>query len=153
MSEIMKVGGKKDGGTAAPIAIDANGYLKIKRVWETQTKTVFSGTLSDTSAVTTVGDKSVNALEWGMASLRVNNLLNSDVKIMLYWDNNTDGTEWMKNFAGSYNSFTVPADSQMIITPDDVPILNYLRYIKLKINAVTAPTNGKTLSVQVVLKR
>lgn len=152
MSEIMKVGGRKEDGTAAAIGIDSNGYLKIKRVWETQTKNIFTGTLSNTTAVTTVSNV-VNALEWGMVSLRVNNLLDSAVKIMLYWDNNVDGTEWMKNFNGEYVTFTVPAESQMIITPDDLPILNYLRYIKCRINAVTPPTNGKNLLVQAVLKR
>ena len=152
MSEIMKVGGRKEDGTASALGIDANGYLKIKRVWETQTKNIFTGTHSNTTAVTTVSNV-VNALEWGMVSLRVNNLLNSDVKIMLYWDNSADGTEWMKDFNGEYVTFTVPADSQMIITPDDLPILNYLRYIKCRINAVTTPTNGKNLLVQAVLKR
>jgi hypothetical protein len=152
MSEIMKVGGRKSDGTAAAIGIDQNGNLRIKRVWETQTKNIFTGTLSNTTAVTTVSNV-VNAIEWGMVSLRVNNLLNSDVKIMLYWDNSADGTEWMKDFNGEYVAFTVPAESQMIITPDDLPILNYLRYIKCRINAVTTPTNGKNLLVQAVLKR
>lgn len=153
MSEIMKVGGRKSDGTAAAIGIDSNGNLRIKRVWETQTKNIFSGTLSDTTAITTVGDKAVNCLEWGMVSLRVYNRLDSDVKILLYYDNDTSGSGWLKNFGGEYVSFTVPADSDVIITPDDIPALNYLRYLKCRINAVTTPTNGADLNIQAVLKR
>ncbi len=150
--KMMKICGKNPDGNATAIGMDANGNLKIKRVWESVVqKDLFSGALSDTGAVTTINN-ALDLAEQGMVSLRFYNTTDSALKVMLYSDMSAATETLLKDINGENFSFTVAADAHTIITPDDLPVLNYLRYLKLKIQPVTEPTTGQ-LVVRAVTKR
>ena len=149
---LLKMGGKAPDGTAKAVSVDAGGNVNVTRQWGADVFTVLPATqIRDTNAISTIAN-AVDVSGYGFVSLRFCNSLGVPVTVMFYGDMNEASDMWMTRPDKSYLSVTIPATDFTILTPEDIPELNYLRYIKLRIAAKEAPTQG-SLIVQVVAKR
>jgi hypothetical protein len=167
MSEkMMKVCGKNPDGNATALRMDEDGNVKIKRVWETEVQEVVTLTVNAESKTGGNGEyvavnRGIDAdvSEWGMVSLRVRNALSVSVTIYIVSDLLTDrlllSSKILKNSDGNNISFTIPANSDTIITPDDVPVLNYMSMFSFRVQAPSTASvdEGKTVDVVIYKKR
>lgn len=139
--KLMPIGGKSTNNTAIPVSVDNNGNINIKRIWQNKKITLMNAeSIRDTSAYTTISTV-CDCKQSAMVSLRFYNTLGVPVTINIYNDNSAAGSDYMKDFYGSVLSFTVPG-GYTIVTPDDLPCLKYIEYLKLRIQATQAPTSG-----------
>lgn len=152
MSNLLKVAGRTDNNTVRGVHVTEEGNVCTARAWGTDIHTIVTTELRDTSAVVT-SDNVFDASPYGMISIRVANSHDTDVTLQLYQDTSATSGRWLIDAAGNPISVVVPAgDRCMIITPEDIPALNYLRYIKFRIAANTAPTSG-SITIWVAGKR
>ena len=154
MSKVLKVAGKDPNGAVKAIAVDADGKDKVTRFWDSTVHVlVDNGQIREDSPVISTASNSLDLSEYGFVSLRVLNSHDAEVSVMLYEDTAPAGDSWMRRLDGSSITFSVPANSLLIIiTPDDIPELNYIKYLKLRISAKTTPTQG-SITVEAITKR
>ena len=89
----------------------------------------------------------------GLISLRAGNSTDTPIKATLLFDTSASDDRWMKDVNGNYITFEIPT-GESIITADDVPALNYLRFVRLRLEAVQAPSDPtKTVTILVYAKR
>lgn len=154
MSKVLKVAGKDPNGAVKAIAVDADGKEKVTRHWDSTVHAlVDQGQIREDSPVISTASNALDLSEYGFVSLRVSNSHDADVTVMLLQDAAPSGDSWMRRLDGSFITFSIPANSLMtIITPDDIPELNYIKYLKLRISAKTTPTQG-SITVRAITKR
>ena len=88
-----------------------------------------------------------------ITSLRVYNTLDANVVINFYEDATNGMGYWLADKDNSAVGITLAhGNYYMAITPDDIPQLNYLSKIKLRVAAATTPTEG-SITIYVVSKR
>ena len=161
MGEFLKIGGKyvdnQGEETAKGISVNQNGLIEVVRHNETKVVEICTSVAKrDTDNIPFYGDDAIDLSEWTTCSILVANTLDSDnVNIRFFSQFNKAQTGYLRTYDGS--SPLIPlrqVDSGCyLITPDDVPLLNYLRYFTGRIEfGGTAPTTG-SLSVSVILKR
>ena len=149
---LLKMGGKAPDGKAKAVGVDANGNLNVTRQWAADVITVLPTTeIRDTNAISTISN-AVDVRNYGFVSLRIVNTLGVPVKIMFYADINAASDLWMSRLDKSYITAMIPATDCVILTPEDIPELNYLQYIKLRITPQEIPTKG-SLAIHAIAKR
>lgn len=152
MADIMKIGGKNDSGNVQGFSVTNKGYAKATRLWSTEVTELYQGTVSDTSVISTASTP-FNCEEYGFISLRFSNSTDVTFTATIYSDM---GSSTLSNYlldnSGNPITFTIPK-GQSILTPDDLPILNYLRYLKIRVQANDTPSEPKNLTIQVYAKR
>lgn len=148
--KMIKVGGKTSGGMARAFGVSEKGEALVKRVWENALVRVFANDIDGTTPQqTTVFD----AREFGFISLRVENQTESALTFTLYADRREDDPTYLKDINGDDIKFTIPAKSVVIVTPDDVPALSYLQYVRLRFVADTVPASAAYVCVRIMAKR
>ena len=154
MSKVLKIAGKDPNGAVKAIAVDADGKEKVTRLWDSTVHVlVDQGQIREDSPVISTASNSLDLSEYGFVSLRVSNSHDAEIGVMLFQDVAPSGDSWMRRLDGSFITFSIPANSLMtIITPDDIPELNYIKYLKLRISAKTTPTEG-SITVRAITKR
>ncbi len=160
MSDFLKIGGKfvDDLGveTAKGIAVDADGRVEVVRHNETLMVTLVENLEKrDTSMISLAGDNAVDLSEWTTCCMYIKNTLDvSDAYVQFYSQDSITGTKYLRNADNKSVTFTLKQTgaSAMLCTPDDFPILNYLRYFKCGLYFPTAPTSG-VLTITLILKR
>lgn len=160
MSEFLKIGGKyiTDLGeeTAKGIAVDANGRVEVVRHNETLMITLVDELEKrDTTTIAFNGDNAVDLSEWTTCCMYIANTLDvSDAYLQFYSQTVITGSGYLRNGDNKNVTYTLKqtGSGAMLCTPDDFPILNYLRYFKCGLYFPTAPTSGK-LTIRVLLKR
>lgn len=160
MSEFLKIGGKYVNGlgeeTAKGIAVDANGRVEVVRHNESSMVTLVDNIAKrDTTTISLVGNNAVDLSEWTTCCMYISNTLDvADAYMIFYAQSAITGTGYLRNADNKNVTYTLKQNSSgtLICTPDDFPILNYLRYFKCGIYFPTAPTNG-ALTVKLLLKR
>ena len=152
MANIMKIGGQNDSGNAQGFYVTNKGYAKITRLWSTTVTELFNETISDTSPKNTI-DNVFNCEEYGFISLRFSNSTDVTFTAIIYSDiGSSTLSNYLRDNSGNPIAFTIPK-GQSILTPDDLPILNYLRYFKLRVQANDTPSTPKDLTIQIYAKR
>ena len=141
MADMMRIAGKTPSDTAAGIRVNSDGNLVEEKKWKYAYEKILNAEeIRSTSAVVVTGG---NVEDYGLISLRVYSTLDQPIRIQFYNDTATNGGSSVLNCLNSAWEVIIPADSKMyIITPDDIPFLNYLRYIKLRVVATATPTTG-----------
>ena len=160
MSEFLKIGGKHVDSlgteTAEGIAVDADGRVEVVRHNETSMVTLVENLEKrDTTTVTLVGDNAVDLSEWTTCCMYIINTLDvSDAYMLFYTQSAITGTGYLRNADNKNVTYTLKQTGAgtMLCTPDDFPILNFLRYFKCGLYFPTAPTSG-TLTIKLLLKR
>lgn len=148
MNKMMKVAGKTSNSTAKGIRVDSDGKLIVisKREWEQTQLVVLDGDqIRDTNAKA-AKPTSNDVSGFAYISFRIINSLDADVSIQFYDDWHVTGGSVLKDINGSTIEITVPAKvsatQNIVVTPDDLPILNLLHYLTLRVQAKTTPTSG-----------
>lgn len=160
MSDFLKVGGKfvDDLGveTAKGVAVDANGRVEVVRHNEMSMVTLVENLEKrDTTTISLAGDNAVDLSEWTTCCMYITNTLDvSDAYMQFYSQHVITGSGYLRNGDNKNVTYTLKQTGagSMLCTPDDFPILNYLRYFKCGIYFPTAPTSG-TLTIRLLLKR
>lgn len=145
--KMMRIAGRTSGGVAKPFLVDNNGNVGTTRTWEKTWVTIQENVeIRDTS------EHNLTAFDSSgvpMLSLRIlNRLKDSDnngvpVTVRFLTDVNTSNGYGFVDTDGANKSITIqPANSYVIITPEDMPLLNYVRYIRLSVKAQSTPTSG-----------
>ena len=76
-------------------------------------------------------------------SLRILNRLGVPVTISFLTDVNTFNGYSLNNMDQTSKSITVsPGSGYVIVTPEDLPFLNYVQYVRLQVKASTVPASG-----------
>lgn len=148
MDKMMKIAGKTSSSTAKGIRVDSDGKLIVisKREWEQTALTILDGDqIRDTNAKT-AKPTSNDVSGFAYISFRIINSLDADVSIQFYDDWHVTGGSVLKDINGNTIEITVPAKvsatQNIVVTPDDLPILNLLHYLTLRVQAKTTPTSG-----------
>lgn len=145
--KMMRIAGRTSDGVAKPFLVDNNGNVGTTRTWEKTWVTIQENVeIRDTSEHNlTVFDSSGVP----MLSLRIlNRLKDSDnngvpVTVRFMTDVNTSNGYGLVDTDGANKSITIqPTNGYVVITPEDMPLLNYVRYIRLSVKAQSTPTSG-----------
>lgn len=145
--KMMRIAGRTSGGVAKPFLVDNNGNVGTTRTWEKTWVTIQENVeIRDTS------EHNLTAFDSSgvpMLSLRIlNRLKDSDnngvpVTVRFLTDVNTSNGYGLVDTDGAGKSITIQSvNDYVIITPEDMPLLNYVRYIRLSVKAQSTPTSG-----------
>lgn len=139
--KMMRIAGRTSGGTAVPMLADANGNIATIRTWKKEWSTIEAFVeIRDTNSHQC---PAVDVSDVPMFSLRFLNRLGVPVTVSFLTDINTSNGYGLDDANGvAYSVTLVPQQSYIIITPEDMPILNYLRYVRLQVKASSAPSSG-----------
>ena len=158
--KMMRICGKNPDGNASAIRVDADGNARIKRIWETAEQTVCELIRNSDALVESTGEYVkysgvLDVSDWGMVSLRIANNLSVPASIHFQSDYTYSSEKLATNIDGDDVTFTVQPNTETIVTPDDLPVLNYLRYIKIRLAAknTQASDEGKTVTAIIIKKR
>lgn len=149
MGEFLKIGGKYTDSlgteTAKGISVNEDGQLTIVRRNEVEIIDLLTNVEKrDSTAIQITGNTAVDLREWTTCCIFVTNQLDIDVTLQFYTQKTITGTSYLKYMDGSNAKITLPhmAPGAYIITPDDLPLLNYLNFFKCTLQFATAPTSG-----------
>ena len=144
--------GKNPSNNATPIKVTANGELKTMHIWEGKWNTLLSESLRNTTAIV-LPETALDISDYAIASLRIRSSLDASVTLTLMTDAPNSSGRWACDANGSAITISVPVTNNvMIITADDLPVLNHLKTIQLRVKADDVPTTG-TLTVWAYTKR
>lgn len=145
--KMMRIAGRTSGGVAKPFLVDNNGNVGTTRTWE---KTWV--TIQENVEIRDASEHNLTAFDSSgvpMLSLRIlNRLKDSDnngvpVTVRFLTDVNTSNGYGLVDTDGASKSITIqPVYDYVIITPEDMPLLNYVSYIRLSVKAQSTPTSG-----------
>lgn len=157
MSGFLKVGGKYESGgtaTAVGITVNADGRIEAVRHNEQELVPVLSSTEKrDTSTISFYGSNAVDLSEWTTCCLLISNTLDVNATLRLYSQSNKSSSSYLKDADGVAYTITIPHTSgEIIITPDDFPILGYIRHLSGGLYFDNTPTSG-SISLSVLRKR
>lgn len=155
---IIPVGGKTPSSTAAALSVDANGMLETKKTWSNDmTALEYNGstwiTPSTTAKVTTLLDVSDCAMVVLMITNSAKDSSSNAVPITfsILRTDSESSTDIMRDINGDKIEFNISA-SYSLVTPDDIPALKYLKYLRFQIKATAAVSSGQ-VNIKVFKKR
>lgn len=148
---VTPIGGKTPSATVAGVAVDADGKLVTKKAWTNDM--ILAYEMAELPATTaTIKPAAVDVSDCGAFSLRVENTSDAEYTIGFYSDVTANSVSLKKADNGSAWGIDVPSNLRYIaITPDDMPIMQWIRNARLYIIPKTVPTTG-TLKVWIVKK-
>lgn len=149
--KMIRIAGRTPSGTAVPMAADANGNIGTTRKWKKEWVT-----LQTALEIRDTDDHHLTAYDVSdipVFSLRIINRLRVPVTIWLRSDvNTTNGYALVNKDAVEQKVTLAPSNAYITITPDDLPILNYIRYLRITVTASSAPTEGTFEAYMVAMR-
>lgn len=139
--KMMRIAGRTSAGTAVPMLADSNGNIGTTRTWKKEWVTIQSSLeIRDTSSHSL---PVMDVSEIPTYSLRFLNRLGVPVTISFLTDiNQSNGYGLYGNDAVTKSITLQPTSHYIIITPEDCPILNYIRLLRLIVKASSTPSSG-----------
>lgn len=139
--KMMRIAGRTSGGVAVPMKASADGDISTTRIWKRSWQSIATNLeIRDTN---THNLDAVDVREITTFSLRFLNRLRVPVTIYFLTDVNTSNGYFLNNMDQTSKSITVsPGNGYVIVTPEDLPFLNYIQYLRLQVKASTAPESG-----------
>lgn len=141
--KMMRVAGRTSGGTAVPMLADNSGNIGTTRAWKRKWVTIEENIeIRDTNGHNLTA---LDVRDISMVSLRILNRLGVPVTISFLTDVNTaNGYGLMDADSSPKNSVTIsPLNGYVILTPEDIPLLNYVQYIRISVKAQSVPESGQ----------
>ena len=155
---IIPVGGKTPSSTAAALSVDANGMLETKKTWVNDfTALQLNGSAWITPSTTAKYTDALDVSDAAMVILMVTNSAkdsSSNAVPVTFSFLRTDvdnSTELLRNLSGDVIQFNT-STAYVLVTPDDIPELKYLKYIRFKIQSASAVSTGQ-VNIKVFKKR
>lgn len=148
---MMRIAGKGTDDTAKGIRTNNSGNLITTKEWTPEML------VNQATATFEVGETATKQLlgiaeigKAGITSLRIANSTGVPVEIMFYADRNNADVSILYDLEGNRVSFTVPAQSSLyIVTPEDMPILNYIDWLNLRVTPKEAVSSSDNPRVRV----
>ena len=139
--KMMRIAGRTSGGVAVPMKASTDGDISTTRTWKKSWQTIVSGLeIRDTNNHNL---DAIDVRDIPTFSLRIINRLGVPVTINFLTDVNTSNGYALNNMDQTSKSITVsPGNGYVIVTPEDLPFLNYVQYVRLQVKASTAPESG-----------
>lgn len=139
--KMMRIAGRTSGGIAVPMKASADGDISTTRTWKKSWYSIVTNLeIRDTN------DHKLDAVDvrdTPTFSLRIINRLGVPVTIIFLTDINTTNGYALNNMDQTSKSITVsPGNGYVIVTPEDLPFLNYVQYVRLQVKASIAPSSG-----------
>lgn len=149
--KMMRIAGRTSGGVAVPMLADANGNISTTRSWKKEWTAIQQNIEIRDTATVDLTPMDVSGIP--TFSLRIINRLGVPVTIWLKTDVNTSNGYSLTDVNGNAFTITVqPTNSYVIITPEDWPILNYIKLLRLCVKASSAPSSGAFEAYMVSIK-
>ncbi len=139
--KVMPFAGKTNNNTVRGVAVSEDGVVQTNRQWTIKETYLFDYAEIRDTDVHTSKDVLCDCSDAAMVSLRISNNLDANVEFSLYHDLSAGFTYVLKDINGNYITFTAKP-GMTIVTPDDIPALKYLKYVKLRMAAKSVPTSG-----------
>lgn len=142
MNDLLKIAGKSQSGLAKPLSVTDDGNLYSVRKWNSMVEILYPETEITTDTYKVV--RSENVKDYGLISLRINNQLGVNIKLLFLKEYDFDQSNRliMRDAAsGNYKELEI-GQGYTIITPEEFPFLNYLDTLCFEFKAVTAPSSG-----------
>lgn len=151
--KMMRIAGRTSAGVAVPMRADADGNIGTNRTWKTDIITLYSGAVSDTSAIRTTN---TDLSEYPIVSLRITNRTGVSIVLTPLVDlyNNNNGYELM-DIDGESLAIEIPHSNHfVVISPTNAPWLNYIKYLRMSFAASATPTAGTpTVEIYAVVRK
>lgn len=149
--KMMRIAGRTSGGIAVPMKASTDGDISTTRVWKRSWQTIQTALeIRDTA---THNLPAVDVRDVPTFSIRITNRLGVPVTIAFLTDVNTSNGYSLYNMDQTPKTVTVsPGNGYVIITPEDMPILNYVQYLRLQVKASSAPSSGTFEAALVTIK-
>lgn len=157
--KMMRIAGKTSSDTACGIAVTSDGNVKQNHVWEQHNERIVNEIPEDTSAVTIGIETPIVLADYAVTSLRFYNNTGVDVRVRFLLDTVADSALYLRDADGNNIEITIPSNASYVvsITPNDIPVLNYLNRLKFTYACKETPTNtsgsSTTFRVWVVSKQ
>lgn len=137
---------------AKTLMLNEDGAVLESHVWDGNITQIANEQIRNTSMLYKP-QQPLDVSGYAINSLRFDNTLDQPVNVKLYQDDNASSPQLLNDLNGNNIGFTVPANKKgVIVTAEDLPVLNYLTKIMLWMKCDTAPTEG-ALVVKVVGRR
>lgn len=139
--KMARVAGRTSEGIAVPMKASSDGDISTTRTWKKEwipieTNVEIRDTTGHNCPVIDVSDIPTY-------SLRILNRLGKPITLNFLSDVNQSNGYALLNMDATRKAVTVqPANAYIMITPEDVPLLNYIRYLRLQVTASAAPESG-----------
>lgn len=141
---VTPVGGKSPDSTLLGISVDNNGNLVTKKSWDNEPIRLYEMTELVTTK-DTIRPDAISVDDCGAFSLRIYNTTNVSYKIGFYSDV-TSNRYALTDMYDNPHQFEVSSDTDFVtVTPDDMPILNWIRNVRLYILPQGIPTTGSLI--------
>lgn len=139
--KMMRIAGRTSTGVAVPMKASVDGDILTTRTWKKSWQTIVSDLeIRDTDSHNL---DAVDVRDIPTFSLRIINRLGVPVTITFLTDVNTLNGYELYNMDQTSKSITVsPGFGYVIVTPEDLPFLNYVQYVRLQVKASAAPVSG-----------
>lgn len=155
---MMKVAGKTANDTAKGMGVTSDGEVLSVRRFESIDPTVIvpaDTAIRDTERHTTTSVQ-CDIYKYPVNSIVFYTTLNAAINVKLLDGSHISNTNYLYHLDGSAVEFEIPANTgnttkAHIITSEDIPELDYLKYLKLNYAAKTTPTSG-VIRVEVIHK-
>lgn len=144
MSDMLKIAAKDTNGTAKAFLVETDGKTIVSRPWAQERNEIIANVeVRDTTRHSNIGGNVIDISQYPINSLRIRSSLDADVTIGLYNDADATSTSYLASGDAAV-SLVIPANNNYvnIITPEDLPVLNYLKYLKIHYKAASVPTEG-----------
>ena len=129
-----------------------DGAVLESHIWNGKVTELVNQEIRNTSAIGKP-DQPIDFSDFAINSLRINNTLDQAVNIRFYQEDVTSNPQQLSDINGNFIGFTVPANKKgIIVTADDLPILNYLNKLRIYMKCDTSPTTG-AIQINVVSRR
>ena len=140
--KMMRVAGRTSGGVAVPMKASTDGDISTTRTWKKSWQAIVTGLeIRDTNGHVL---DAVDVRDIPTFSLRIVNRLGVPVTITFLTDISTTNGYSLLNMDATDKAITVsPANAYVIVTPEDLPFLNYVQYLRLQVKASTTPASGE----------
>lgn len=155
--KMLKMAGKTADNIARGLLVENDGTLIAERILKNISPTVIlpDNELRDTDAHTTV-DVQCDCYKYPVNAIYVSTSLDADIDFIVLDGSHINNAGYLSYLSGDYIQFTVPANTgtvtrNYLITSDDLPAIDNVKYLKLRYKAKTAPTKGK-IKIEVVHK-
>lgn len=144
----LKIGGKTASGTAKGVAVADSGDVVTQKNWNTEITTLYTKT--DNFSTGTIDIPEMDISMYAAVSLRILNGTEQGYTLYFY----KEGTNFrLRDFSGNLITYEIPySNGWMIITPNDIDCLQWLKGLHLRYKLNAAAETG-TFTIQVVGKR
>ena len=141
--KMMRIAGRTSDGIAKAVLVNSNGAISVDRPWGTVVTKILDYAITDDSwhHLDSTGT-ALDISEYPINSLRIRNTTGKAITIRFQNDLHATDHTYLES-DGQAIEIALPSTSVYhIYTPQDLPILNYIKYIKIQFKANEVPSSG-----------